>query len=50
MSISLNGEEQSAMSGIISSTLIDLVFIVMYAINLKHMKKKVVTVPHVDGV
>lgn len=45
MSISLNGEEQSAMSGIISSTLIDLVFIVMYAINLKYMKKKVVTIP-----
>ena len=41
LSLDIKGSEgTSSMGGMIFSTVIDLVFIVMYFLNLKHMNKK----------
>lgn len=39
------GEENKSYGGMIFMILIDLVFIIMYAVNLKHMNRKVVIIP-----
>jgi hypothetical protein len=39
------GTQEKSYGGMIFMILLDLVFIIMYAVNLKYMKRKVVTIP-----
>lgn len=38
--LNVSGEDSSSYGGLIFGVFVDLVFIVMYAVNLKHMQKK----------